>query len=152
MLNKVESVLENVSAHAEKAEPRIATQKLREYSNACRTLANTLRDFLPVAESINALKVMPNVPQSVCDEIAIFEKTVSVLPDSTKQDAARDYLTLAQERLEVWREAMRKQNAAKDRAKRARQVFDIYAKTSDEVLAALYAEVEKDFAALYGFV
>jgi RecF/RecN/SMC N terminal domain len=152
ILNKVESVLESVSAHADKAEPRIATPKLRDCSNACRTLANTLREFLPVAESINALKAMANVPQSVCDEIATLEKAVSVLPDSTKQDAARDYLTLAQERLEVWREAMRKQNAAKDRAKRARQVFDIYAKTSDEVLAALYAEVEKDFAALYGFV
>jgi hypothetical protein len=152
ILNKVESALESVSAHADKASPRIATPKLSEHSNTCREQANTLREFLPVAESINALKAMATVPQPIRDEIATLEKAVSALPDLTKQDAARDCLTLAQERLEVWREAMRKQNAAKDRATRARQVFDIYAKTSDEVLAALYAEVEKDFAALYGFV
>ena len=152
ILNKVESALESVSAHADRAAPRIATPKLSEHSNACRALANMLREFLPVGESIKALKAMATVPQPIRDEIATLEKAVSALPDLTKQDAARDYLTLAQERLEVWREAMRKQNAAKDRATRARQVFDIYAKTSDEVLAALYADVEKDFAALYGFV
>ena len=152
ILNKVESALESVSAHADRAAPRIAVPKLSEHSNACRALANMLREFLPVGESIKALKAMATVPQPIRDEIATLEKAVSALPDLTKQDAARDYLTLAQERLEVWREAMRKQNAAKDRATRARQVFDIYAKTSDEVLAALYADVEKDFAALYGFV
>jgi hypothetical protein len=152
ILNKVESALESVSAHADKAAPRIATPKLSEHSNACRALANMLCEFLPVGESIKALEAMATVPQPIRGEIATLEKAVLPLPDLTKQDAARDYLTVAQERLEVWREAMRKQNAAKDRATRARQVFDIYTKTSDEVLAALYAEVEKDFAALYGFV
>jgi len=152
ILNKVESALESVSAHANKAAPRIATAKLSEHSNTCKTFADMLGEFLPVTESIKALKAMATVPQPIRDEIATLEKAVSALPDLTKQDTARDYLTLAQERLEVWREAMRKQDAAKDRATRARQVFDIYSKTSDEVLAELYADVEKDFAALYGFV
>jgi hypothetical protein len=150
ILKKVESALQCVSSHAEKAAPRIVTPKLSEHSNTCQVLANTLREFLPVTESLKALKAMATVPQPIRGEIATLKKAVSALPDLTKQDAARDYLTLAQERLEVWREAMRKQSAAKDRATRARQVFDIYAKTSDEV-PALYAEVEKDFAAL-GFV
>jgi len=47
---------------------------------------------------------------------------------------------------------MRKQKIAKDQAQRARQISDIYANTSDTVLAGIYAAVEKNFAALYGFV
>jgi hypothetical protein len=88
ILNKVESALESVSVHADKAVPRIATAKLREHSNMCRALANTLREFLPVGESINALKAMATVPQPIRDEIATLEKAVSALPDSTKQDAS----------------------------------------------------------------
>jgi hypothetical protein len=34
----------------------------------------------------------------------------------------------------------------------ARKVSNIYATTSDEVFAGIYADVEKDFAALYRFV
>jgi hypothetical protein len=59
---------------------------------------------------------------------------------------------VAQERLEVWRDAMRKQKAANDQTQRARQVYDIYTATSDTVLAGIYADVQMDFASLYGFV
>ena len=150
--NKVQSTLDAVAAHAENFVARIATPKLAEHSKECTARVNTLREFLPIAESINVMKTIAVVPQVVRDEIGCVEKAVSALPERTKQDAARDFLTLAQERLDVWREAMRKQSVAKARATRARQVFDTYAKTNDEVLAALYADVEKDFAALYGFV
>lgn len=152
MLNKVQSALDVVSACGLKTVPPIPTPKLIDQNAAWKAVANALRDLLPITESINALNTMAAVPQVVHDEIANVEKAVSALPEPTKQDAARDSLTLAQERLEVWREAMRKQIAAKARATRARLVSDAYAKTSDEVLAALYADVEKDFAALYGFV
>src|SRR5215471_3975148 len=40
ILNRVESALESVSAHADRAAPRIAMPKLSEHSNACRALAN----------------------------------------------------------------------------------------------------------------
>jgi hypothetical protein len=95
---------------------------------------------------------VPIIPKAVFDAIGEFEKMVAALPEPTKQDAARDSLTVAQERLEVWRDAMRKQKAAKEQAQRARRVSDIYAATSDKVLAGIYAAVEKDFASLYGFV
>lgn len=152
LLNKVQSTLDSVAAHGEKLVPRISTPNLKEQSKLCMGRGTSLREFLPISESIDALKTMAVLPQSIRDEIGTIEKAVSALPERTTQDAARDFLTLAQERFEVWREAMRKQSVAKARATRARQVFDTYAKTTDEVLAALYADVEKDFAALYGFV
>jgi recombinational DNA repair ATPase RecF len=64
----------------------------------------------------------------------------------------RDWLSVAQERLEFWRDATRKNKAATEQAQRARKVSDIYANTSDKVLVGIYAAVEKDFASLYRYV
>jgi hypothetical protein len=151
-LQKVRGALDVLAGYGMKTVPRISTQKISEYAGACKKSADTLRIFLPLSDSLKVLETMTAVPQDVYDEIAKAEALISGLPEPTKQDAARDWLTLAQERLEVWREAMRKRDAAKARAARARQISDIYAKTSDAVLAALYVDVEDDFAKLYSFV
>jgi len=92
------------------------------------------------------------VPPDVLDAIDRLEASVTALPQPTQQDAARDWLTVAQERLEVWRDAMRKQEVARERAQRARTVSDIYARTSNSVLSGIYHDVEDRFAGLYGFV
>ena len=92
------------------------------------------------------------VPQAVLDEIENLEKHVAALPEATKQDAAREFLTIAQERLEVWREAKRKEQGIRTKGIQARQLFDTYVKVSDELLAALYTHVEKDFSRLYSVI
>lgn len=60
-----------------------------------------LTAFLPLADTIGVVTDLPMVPQAVSDAIDKFEKTVAALPEPTKQDAARDWLTVAQERLQV---------------------------------------------------
>lgn len=152
LLGNMQSLANIVRGHAAKTVPPIETPALTEYCAALNGLALTLREFLPITESISALKAMGVVPEGVHKEIASVEKAVLALPEPTKQDAARDLLTLAQERLDVWREAMRKQIAAKERATRARLISDTYSKTSDKVLGALYSEVETGFATFYGFI
>ena len=92
---------------------------------------------------------MATVPPSVTSAISDFEKVVSALPEPTKQDAAREFLAIAQERLDVWREAKRAEKSATAQAQIARQVSDKYVEASDKVLTGLYTEVQKDFAALY---
>ncbi len=125
---------------------------VRNYSATCTTAAGQLTSFLPLADTITALTNVTVVPESVSDAIGEFEKVVAALPEPTKQDAAREWLTVAQERLDVWRDAMRKKKVATERALTSRQVSDIYAKTSDSVLEGIYKDVEKDFARLYSFV
>jgi hypothetical protein len=73
----------------------------------------------------------------------------SIFQQPAKQDAAREWLTLAQERLEVYREAMRKQKAARSEAILARRISNLYSNTSDTVLTDMYEQVEKNFAELY---
>ena len=151
-LRKVQAAINTVVGYAALATPPVAIEAARDYSARCGTVVERLASLLPLAETITVLTKVPIVPQVLLDAIGALEKAVAALPEPTKQDAAREWLTVAQERLEVWREAMRKQKAAKEQSQRARQVSDIYATTSDKVLTGIYAAVEKDFASLYGFV
>jgi recombinational DNA repair ATPase RecF len=151
-LRKVQAAMDTLVHYAELATPPLAMQATRDYSATCGTAAEKLAVFLPLADTITALANVPIIPQAASNGIGELEKVVATLPEPTKQDAAREWLTLAQERLEVWRKAVRKQKAAEEQAQRARQVSDIYAATGDTVLVGIYADVERDFADIYRFV
>ena len=151
-LRKVQAAINTVVGYAALATPPVAIEAARDYSTNCGTAVERLAAFMPLTETITVLPKLLIVPQAVFDAIGELEKAVDALPEPTKRDAAREWLTVAQERLEVWRETMRKEKAAKEQAQKARQVSDIYATTSDKVFAGIYAAVEKDFASLYSFV
>jgi len=149
VLGNLRTAINTLAGFAALATPPVVIDAVREYGTNCGTAVGKLTAFLPLAETITVLTNVRSVPQGVLDAIGDLEKVVAALPEPTKQDAAKEWLTVAQERLEVWRNAVRKQKAAKEQAQRARQVFDIYTATSDTVLAGLYATVEKDFSSLY---
>lgn len=151
VLRKAQAAIDTLVRFAALAAPPLPMKGASDYSASCKSAIDSLDTLLPLTNTITILSNLPIIPQAALDAIGEFEKRVASLPEPTKQDAARDWLTLAQERLEVWRSAARKQKAAKDQAQRARQVSDIYAKISDEVLTGIYADVEKDFAGLYRF-
>lgn len=151
-LREVQAAINILIGYAARATPPVASEAARDYSANCGTAAERLTALLPLAETITVLSNVPIVPQAVLDAVGELEKAVVALPEPTTQDAAREWLTVAQERLEVWRDAMRKLKAAKQQAQTARQVSDIYATTSDTVLTGIYGAVENDFASLYGFV
>ena len=133
------------------AVPPLAIQAARDYSATCKSAVASFADILPLPYTITVLSEVPSVPKSALDAIDELEKVVVALPEPTKQDAAQEWLTVAQERIEVLRKATLNQKVAKEQAPRSRQVYDIYAATKDKVLTGIYAAVEKDFASLYGF-
>ncbi|MBI3372908.1 MAG: AAA family ATPase [Betaproteobacteria bacterium] len=151
-LKKVETAVEGLLRYAALAKPPVAMQAASAHVAGCKALAARLGNILPLKETVDLLATIPTVPQRLFDEINALDKAVAALPDPSKQDAARDWLTIAQERLEAYRGAMRKRKIAKDEAQIARQASDVYVETSDKVLSGVYAAVQKDFAALYGFV
>lgn len=151
VLRKALAGIDTLVRFAALATPPLPMKGASEYSASCKSAIDSLEAFLPLTDTITTLSNVPIIPQAALDAISEFEKMVASLPEPTKQDAARDWLTLAQERLEVYRSAMRKQKAAHDQAQSARKVSDIYAKTSDEVLTGIYSHVEQDFAHLYRF-
>src|SRR3972149_6426545 len=151
-LRTVRAAIEILLRHAAHARPPVVMHVASAYSATRGAATERLSALLPLAETITVLANVPIVPQGVLDAIGEPERGVAALPEPTKQDAAREWLEIAQGRLEVWRDAMRKQTAANEQAQRARQGSDIYAATSDTVPTGIYADVQTDFAALYGFV
>lgn len=132
--------------------PTIATNGLQCHIKIIKSIINKLSVFFPIKESIDSLAITQNIPQNALDEISAIEKIITGLPEPTKQDAAREWLTIAHERIEAFREAKRKYLIADNQAKRTRQISDIYTKTSDDILASLYKAVEKILVEFYGFV
>jgi recombinational DNA repair ATPase RecF len=151
-LRKAQASIDTLVRFAALATRPVPMLAVRNYGASSATAAEQLSLFLPLADTLTVLTNLSSVPPPVLDAISEFEKMVAALPEPTKQDAAREWLTVAQERLDVWRNAMRKQKIAKDQAQTARQISDLYATTSDTVLSSIYFEVEKDFAALYSFI
>jgi len=149
LLRKAETEINLLIRYAAMPKPAIEMRTAQEYVTRCNGSINLLEAFLPLADTIAILRELTDVPQTVEDAISRLEKEVAVLPDPSKQDAALEFLTIAQERLDVWRESRRKEETARAQAQLARRVSDIYASTSDKVLTGLYDDVQKDFAALY---
>jgi hypothetical protein len=151
-LRKVQATVNTLTGYAALTTPPVNVEAVRKYSTGCGAAVDRLTALLPLGDTIAVLAKVPTVPQPVVDAIGEVEKAVRALPEPTKQDAAREWLIVAQERLDVWRDAVRKQKAANERAQRARQVSDIYASTSDKVLVGVYTAVENELASPYGFI
>lgn len=109
----------------------------------------TVRAFLPLDATIGAMQTDDEKLAAATVFVAAVSAAVESLPEPTERDAARDYLTVGQERLEAWRAAMSRQAAAKRRAELAAQILTIYSDTIDGALNAIYKEVETEFRRLY---
>jgi len=99
LLSNVTSLVESVEHHGTGFKP---VQNLPQLSKFRRQLAQSisaLSDFVPVERAIEALKEVQIVPPEIRIEIEEFTKLLSRVPEPSKQDISRDYLTLGQERL-----------------------------------------------------
>lgn len=151
-LRNGKAAIDIVVNHAALAIPPIDVRMANAYCVKVGAAAERLVALLPFNETVLCLASLPIDGRPVLEFLTEFEKAVSGLPEQTRQDTAREWLTVAQERLEVWRDAKRKQSTAANQAQRARQVSDIYSATSDSVLGGLYADVQNEFASLYHMI
>lgn len=151
-LARVHAALETLARHAALATPPLSVTAATDFAASCQASSTQLNALLPLPDTLAVLGRVAAEPSDVRPALAALEPVVAALPEPGKQESARDYLTVAQERLETWREARRKHKTASEQAVRARKISDTYVATSDALLIGLYAEVQKDFAALYRFI
>jgi recombinational DNA repair ATPase RecF len=156
--------LENVAIAAKKivqacgnAEPKIDTAPLSDYIAACEkdriTIENVLTDPGLIAESMEAIKRFGSAPPSGAAAVATDLKNhVNALPDPSSEEAAREFLIIAQERYDRCRNTKAEADAAAKRADLAAQVFEQYGLVSTSVLEGIYDTVQKDFAEFYSFI
>ena len=111
--------------------------------------AEVLRNFLPLDDAIAALDTDWEDVLPALEHIATLSASVEALPEPTDRDAARDFLTVGQERLESWRQAMTQYVAGKAKADVAAKVHALFGTTTDKALEAIYKEVEAEFRSYY---
>lgn len=94
----------------------------------------------------------PSIPPTFHAELKAVTAKIHAKPDQTALFEAQTFLTIAQERLTAYREAMRRQKVAKAAADAAKVSYDTYCAVTDEELNNLYDEVQEDFSRFYRIV
>jgi hypothetical protein len=152
VLRRSHSALEVLERHAKLLKPPIPLESTTGFIANCKTSIARLGTLLPLERTTEILESIQLVPAAVAAETENLTKSIHLLPDPSKQDAARELLTRAEERLLTYRDAMRKWKSAREEAQVSRKVSDIYSAASDRVLTGIYSAVQQHFSDLYSFV
>lgn len=81
--------------------------------------------------------------------IGTVSAAVAALPEPSVQDAARDFLTVGQERLDQFRRTRQALAVGRARAQRSAKAFEIFGDTTTKALERIYEEVQDEFAECY---
>ncbi len=125
----------------------IDAKQLVSFSAKLRVIETQLRAFLPLEKTIEALGIVSD-PEAV-SVLQAIAAAIEAIPDPTDRDAARDFLTSGQERLQAYRIETAKHARAARQADIAKRAFEIYGKETTAALEAIYQKVEQQFRDFY---
>ncbi|MCH4561471.1 hypothetical protein [Mesorhizobium jarvisii] len=134
--------------HAGLLSPKIDVVALNEFRSTLRARYKQLQKLLPLGDTVAVLMAAYAI-QQLGTELTVLEKAIAAIPEPSKQDAARDFLVLAQERLEQLRIARQKHSTGKLRAERAARISNTYGTVTTAALEKIYKDVETTFASYY---
>jgi hypothetical protein len=83
-----------------------------------------LQKLLPLEETAAALNSAGEIPD-MSPAITGITLAVAAIPEPSKQDAAHEFLVLAQERLEAYRTAALAMQEQQEQAQRSKKVFEV---------------------------
>jgi hypothetical protein len=133
-------------------QPRISAkplEALRDLASQQRAVIDGL-DSLP--DAARAVEEFLKPGADVYDALTVAENAIAAIPSPNEQDAARDYLTVAQERLEAYRAAALAEKRAEEQAAITLKVHNTYEEISTSVLEGIYKKVESQFGDLYRYI
>ena len=142
------TALATVIDHGLKLDPEQDVAALVEAKQMLLGRFQQIKRLLPLEDTAAVLAAgfeLPGTPPA----ISAIEEAISALPEPNAQVAARDFLLLAQERLERYREARQKLVVAQNRAELSAQVYKVYGETTTRALEIVYTQVQDTFAELY---
>ncbi|MCB4767108.1 hypothetical protein LGR54_00680 [Ancylobacter sp. Lp-2] len=148
-LEGLRPILRQLAVYARDLPTPLAFEPFAVVANEADRRAEALRNFLPLDDAIAALDTDWADVQPALEHIAMLSASVEALPEPTDRDAARDFLTVGQERLESWRHAMTKYASGKAKTDAAAKVHALYGTATDKALEAIYNEVETEFRGYY---
>jgi len=147
-LHTAGSALANMIGYADQFSPKLDVTALSDFKSGLLGLYLQLQKLLPLDETSTVLLAAHIVPD-LAQPISALEVAIGAIPEPTKQDAARDFLVIAQERLEKYREARLNVSAGKLRAERATKAISVYDTVTTAALEKIYKKVEAAFEGYY---
>ena len=143
------SALAQLATYARELRPPIDAQPLANLDREIERRATIVRRFLPIGETVAAIEAELTEAGPAVATVRLLHENVGAIPEPTDRDAARDFLTVGQERLESWRDAMSRYSAARKRAEIAEKVLNSFGQTTTDALNSIYQEVETEFRSFY---
>lgn len=147
-LHAAGTALNTMIDHAGMFSAKIDATALTEFRTVLRGRYLQLQKLLPLDDTRAVLSAAHSIPDME-PSLAALAAAIAAIPEPTKQDSARDFLVLAQERLETYRTARLRFAAGKVRADRATKVFTSYGTVTTTALEKIYEDVETAFASYY---
>lgn len=148
-LNSLAAMASGAADHASKLKPPIDVADLRTSAAALVEKSASLQALLPIPDALSALDVFPAALQDDLETLASIQKAVNLLPDANRQDAAKEFLIVAQERLMAYQAVARSAVEDAQEEKIATQVFQKYGEVTTAALDDIYKNVEGTFSELY---
>lgn len=156
--------LESLSVRAKKlvpicadAEPKIEAKPLADFIAVCvddhEVLRKLKEDLALIPDAMLVLERLTDpVPSEAAEVVAAVRVYVSGLPDASKEDAAKEFLIVAQEKYDRTRDAIKESDSARARESLAAKVLDNFGLVSTSSLERIFDIVQKDFTTYYSYI
>lgn len=151
-MGELKRALLTVAKYGSQLQPAVDCVDIRNFIADVDNKVNSLTNLLPLDATITALTEVSSSPANVSRILTQLEAAVNSLPEPTQQDAARDFLSVGQERLETYREAALRFKKVERMAEMAKTVLDTYGESTTQALDKIYKDVEELFSRLYRLV
>ena len=146
--------IEHVIQYSKSLKPPVAHAETATYFEGLKDAERALKDFLEdhsrVPQALQAVTdswwSLAAAQQARIDEC---QAAVKALPDTSAEDMARDFLSVAQDRYERLLQVTKMAKDQEARSVVARKVLDHYNSTATAVLEGIYDQVAKDFSTYY---
>lgn len=149
-LRSLRALIRAAQPHAVIAGHSNLETQLGDWSNDLAALEAKLTSLDTAREQFERIKTDTlAAPTTVAASVTALGKALEALPDPSASDAARTFLTVAQERWARVRQARANETKAAAAHRTAQAVYDIYNTVADGALTTLYKTVEDDFSNYY---
>ncbi|MES2825647.1 MAG: AAA family ATPase [Pseudomonadota bacterium] len=151
-IHQLYSFLDKISKYGLSLNANIDIQVITSHIKVLVNTESSLKKFFPLTETISSIKDFQILPAPVKAALAQISALVVALPEPSQQDSARDFLIVAQERLEAYQQASRDVRDAEQEASIAQKVLDKYGSIITTALEDIYKSVEGTFSDLYRII
>ncbi|MDH5134300.1 MULTISPECIES: AAA family ATPase [unclassified Microbacterium] len=149
-LRGVRSLIQAAQPHAVTLGQSALQTSLLDWSNDLAAFEAKLATIESIRDESERITTDPlAAPSPIADGLKTLRATIEAQPDQTATEAARTFLTVAQDRWTQLRQARAKATKATAAHKVANEVYEKYNSVADAALTTLYKTVETDFSNFY---